>query len=85
MVAHSRTQWSRHIDQILRSNRYNRIGEGLAGAPLEEALVEIAADLMHICKRENLRWEQVLQKAGSLYEREERRRAVEMAEAPMGS
>lgn len=85
MVAQARSHWSRHIDQMIRSNRYNRIGEGLAGAPLDEALVEITADVMHLCKREGVDWESVLQRAQTLFEREERRRAIDMAETPMGS
>jgi hypothetical protein len=70
---------------MIRSNRYNRIGEGLAGAPLDEALVEIATDMMHLCKREGIEWESVLKRARTMFEREERRRAIEMAETPMGS
>ena len=85
MVAETRLHWSRHIDQMIRSNRYNRIGEGLAGAPLDEALVEITTDVMHLCKREGIEWESVLKRAQALYEREERRRAIELAETPMGS
>jgi hypothetical protein len=85
MVAQARPQWSRHIDQMIRSHRFNRIGEGLAGAPLDDALVEITADVMHLCKREGLDWDTVLQRAQTLFDREERRRAIEMAEAPMGS
>jgi hypothetical protein len=47
----SRADWFRHIEQVLRSKHYTWIAEGLGRAPLEEALVTITADLMHICHR----------------------------------
>lgn len=66
-----RADWSRHIDQIIRSRHYTWIGEGLGGEPLETALVDITTDLMHICRREGISWEYVLSEAARQFEQEE--------------
>jgi hypothetical protein len=66
-----RADWSRHIDQIIRSRHYTWIAEGLGGEPLETALVDITTDLMHICCREGISWEYVLSEAARQYEQEE--------------
>ena len=67
----SRGNWSRHIDQILRSKHYTWIAEGLGGAPLRQALVSITADLMHMCHRSGISWEQLVAESERLCEREE--------------
>ena len=66
-----RSHWSRHIDQILRSRHYTWLAEGLAGAPLEQALTEITADIMHMCQCAGIPWETVLEKGGELFSHEE--------------
>ena len=67
----TRADWSRHIEQVLRSKHYTWIAEGLAGAPVDEALVAITADLMHICHRSGLSWEELAARGQRLCEREE--------------
>lgn len=84
MVAHTRQNWSKQINQVIRSHHYSWLAEGLSGLPLEDALVDITTDILHICKRQGISWETVLSKSQALYEREERR-ATELAEAQMGS
>lgn len=71
MKDNSRADWYRHIEQVLRSKHYTWIAEGLGGAPLEEALVAITADLMHICNRSGLSWEDLAARGQLLCEREE--------------
>ena len=71
MTDNTRPDWSRHIEQVLRSKHYTRIAEGLAGAPVDEALVAIAADLMHICHRSGLSWDELATRGQLLCEREE--------------
>lgn len=66
-----RDNWSRHIEQILRSKHYTWIAEGLGGAPLEEALVAITADVMHMCHRTGLSWDELAEESRRLCEREE--------------
>ncbi len=67
----TRADWSRHIEQVLRSKHYTWIAEGLAGAPVDEALVAITADLMHICHRSGLSWDELAARGQRLCEREE--------------
>lgn len=67
----TRPDWSRHIEQVLRSKHYTWIAEGLGGAPLDEALVAITADLMHICNRAGLSWDELQGRGQRLCEREE--------------
>ncbi len=67
----SRADWSRHIDQVIRSRRYTWLAEGLGGEPLEPALVNITTDIMHICQREGVDWEALLRKSRANFEREE--------------
>ena len=67
----TRADWSRQIEKVLRSKHYTWIAEGLAGAPVDEALVAITADLMHICHRAGLSWEQLEARSQKLCDREE--------------
>ena len=55
-----REGWSEHIDQIIRSKHYTWLGEGLAGEALPEALACMLTDIMHICKRQNLSFDDLL-------------------------
>lgn len=71
MTQNSRADWFRHIEQVLRSKHYTWIAEGLAGAPVDEALVAITADLMHICHRSGLSWDDLATRSQQLCEREE--------------
>lgn len=71
MSARNRVHWDRHVDQIVRSQHYTWLGEGLAGEPLTEALTDIMADIMHICSRQGMSWEQLLARSRSQFEREE--------------
>lgn len=67
----TRPNWFRHIEQVLRSKHYTRIAEGLVGAPVDEALVAITADLMYVCHRAGLSWEDLAARSQRLCEREE--------------
>lgn len=62
--------WSRHIDRVIRSQHYTWLGEGLGGEPLERALEEIIADMMHICQREGISWEALLDRGATQFEQE---------------
>ena len=71
MATMPRGNWSRHIDQVIRSKHYTWIAEGLAGAPLRDALTTITADLMHLCQRTGISWEQLLAESQKLCDVEE--------------
>lgn len=72
MRVRSQKDWSAHVDAVLRSQHYTRLAEGLAGAPLEKALQQITADIMHICRREGLSWDKLLQQSATQCDLEER-------------
>lgn len=67
----TRDDWSHHIEQILRSKHYTWIAEGLGGAPLKEALISITADVMHMCRRTGLSWEDLAAQSERLCDLEE--------------
>ena len=71
MSRRTRTHWSQHIDQIVRSRHYTWLAEGLGGAPTEEALVEIMTDIRHICRREGILLDDVLERSAALCHEEE--------------
>jgi hypothetical protein len=71
MMTSPRGDWSRHIDQILRSKHYTWIAEGLGGCPVDAALVSITTDLMHMCQRSGLSWEQIVAESERLCTDEE--------------
>jgi hypothetical protein len=66
-----RTSWSQKVDDVIRSRRYTWLGMGLAGEPLEEAMVSVTADLMHICERQGISWERNLERGRAQFEEEE--------------
>ena len=66
-----RANWAHHIDQIIRSKHYTWLGEGLAGEPLETALIEMTADIMHMCRRQGISWEHVVERSRKQFFREE--------------
>lgn len=55
-----RQNWSRHVDDIIRSRHYTWIGEGLGGLPPEGAVAEILTDLIHICRRTDIAFDDLL-------------------------
>lgn len=71
MTDNTRNDWSHHIEQILRSKHYTWIAEGLGGAPLKEALISITADVMHMCRRTGMSWEELAAQSERLCDLEE--------------
>lgn len=67
----TREHWLRHISDIIRSQHYTRLGEGLGGMPLRDALGEMLTDIMHICHHEGFDFDQLLSECQSRCEAEE--------------
>jgi hypothetical protein len=63
MSGRRHSEWSRHIDQIIRSGHYTWLAEGLGGEQLESALMNITTDIMHICSRQGIDWETLVGKS----------------------
>lgn len=67
---HSRGLVSSHRTNLaIEALHLDRRGTG--GAPVDEALVAITTDLMHICHRAGLSWEELAARSQQLCEREE--------------
>ena len=63
--------WDRHVDQIIRSQHYTWLAEGLGGQPLSIALTDIMTDIMHICARQGMSWDNLVSRSRAQFEREE--------------
>jgi hypothetical protein len=71
MSVRKRAQWDRHVDQVIRSQHYTWLGEGLAGETPHVALADILADIRHICARQGISWEDLTARSRAQFEREE--------------
>lgn len=70
MVA--RQNWPQRIEGIIRSRHYTWIGDGLAGDAIPDALTQIVADAMHICRREGIDWQSIVEDGRRQFEEESR-------------
>lgn len=76
MSTRMRPNWSKRIDKVLHSQKYMLVAEGLSGEPIEKALTDITADIMHLCKRRGINVEQLLAESRSQAELEEKHAPV---------
>lgn len=67
----NRSHWLQDAKEVIRSRHYTWLPRGLGGAPVEEAMAWIAADIMHICKLSDVPIERVLEAAKTRFEEEE--------------
>jgi len=80
MVQRLRKNWSHSIDEVIRSRHYNWLGYGLGGEPVGEAMSTLLADVMHICKRHGIPWDEIVKNAREQFELEEREHGREQYE-----
>jgi hypothetical protein len=66
-----RHNWYRKIADVIRSRRYTWLGQGLGGAPIDEAMVSLTTDVMHICKRQGIDIGWLLEQSKAKFEQEE--------------
>jgi hypothetical protein len=71
MAHRIRDRWDRTVDQVIRSQHYTRLGEGLAGETPTAALTDMLTDIMHICARQGIAWEGLVTRSRAQFEREE--------------
>ena len=64
--------WTRQIDDVIRSKHYTWLGLGLGGRAIDDAVVDLTAKVMHICKRCGIDFKHVLQRSQAKLEQEER-------------
>ena len=81
MSIESRTNWSHHVDQILRSRHYTWIAEGLGGAPLRDAMLSMTTDLIHMCHRAGISWDELAADSDYLCRCEENQKTKSPANA----
>jgi hypothetical protein len=72
MAHQHRRNWYRRIVDVIRSRHYTWLGLGLGGAPVDEAMVTLTADVMHICKREGIDIDWLIAQSKAKFEQEER-------------
>ncbi|MEO8497617.1 MAG: hypothetical protein ABI614_21330, partial [Planctomycetota bacterium] len=56
----------------IRSRHYTWLGNGLGGDEVEVAITTLLADIMHICNRQGIGWESVLEHGYEQFQHEER-------------
>tara|TARA_R110002072_G_scaffold145460_1_gene291952 strand:- start:103559 stop:103807 length:249 start_codon:yes stop_codon:yes gene_type:complete len=66
-----RDHWLEHVDEIIRSRHYTWLPQGLGGEPVDEAMSWLVTDIMHICKRSGVDWEDILQRGQARFQKEE--------------
>ena len=66
-----RRNWFRRIQDVIRSRHYTWLGLGLGGAPVDEAMVALTTDVMHVCKREGIDINWLIEQSKSDFEQEE--------------
>ena len=66
-----RSHWSRKIADVIRSRHYTWLGQGLGGAPVDEAMVTLTTDVMHICKRQGIDIGWLIEQSKAKFEQEE--------------
>ena len=70
-----RDDWIEHVEAVIRSRHYTWLPEGLGGEPVDVAMAYLVADIMHVCRRTGIAWDDVLRRAREQFEREEREAA----------
>ncbi|MEO8493853.1 MAG: hypothetical protein ABI614_02200 [Planctomycetota bacterium] len=67
-----RRNWYRKIADVIRSRHYTWLGLGLGGAPVDEAMVTLTADVMHVCKQQGIDINWLIEQSKAKFEQEER-------------
>jgi hypothetical protein len=67
----TRDDWLEHVEAVIRSRHYTWLPEGLGGEAVDVAMTYLVADIMHVCRRAGISWEDVLLRARDQFQREE--------------
>ena len=67
-----RRNWYRKIADVIRSKHYTWLGLGLSGAPVDEAMVTLTTDVMHVCKHQGIDVNWLIEQSKAKFEQEER-------------
>ena len=74
MINRMQKDWSGDIDNVIRSRHYTWLAMGLGGQSVEDAVTSLTIDLMHLCRRKGISWEEVLEEGRRQFEKEESER-----------
>ena len=66
-----RRNWYQKIQDVIRSRHYTWLGLGLGGAPIDEAMVALTTDVMHVCKRAGIDINWLIEQSKANFEQEE--------------
>jgi len=69
-----RSDCSSKIDDVIRSRHYTWLCRGLGGDPIERAMIELTADVMHICRRKGIDFSWLVEQSEARCEQEEQER-----------
>ena len=66
-----RDDWLHHVKHVIRSRHYTWLPEGLGGESIETAMTYLTTDIMHVCRRAGISWDEVLKRAREQFAKEE--------------
>jgi hypothetical protein len=66
-----REHWLDHVRDVIRSRHYTWLPEGLGGEPVDVAMTCLLTDIMHVCRRAGISFEDVSEAARRRFEEEE--------------
>jgi hypothetical protein len=66
-----RRNWYQKIQDVIRSRHYTWLAQGLGGAPIDQAMVTLTTDVMHVCKREGIDITWLIEQSMANFEQEE--------------
>ncbi|MEX2215340.1 MAG: hypothetical protein WD768_14505 [Phycisphaeraceae bacterium] len=72
VVASHRRNWLNRIKQVMRSRHYSWLAEARDGEPIDRVMADVVADVMHICRRQGISFDELMQRSRSQFEVEER-------------
>lgn len=66
-----RQHWYRKIADVIRSRHYTWLGQGLGGDPVDQAMITLTADVMHICREQGIDFDWLIEQSKKRVEQEE--------------
>jgi hypothetical protein len=67
-----RENWLEEVEAVIRSRHYTWLPEGLGGEPVDVAMTYLLTDIMHVCNRTAVSFDQILDIARKKFREEER-------------
>lgn len=71
MIKRLEKDWAGDIDKVIRSRHYTWLAKGLGGEAVKDGMASMLVDIMHICRREGISWQELLERCQQQFELEE--------------